>query len=245
MTPSLGEGLFLLATLSFLPALWRASRAWPGLDRGARLFAAFLAADILLALVYVALQVSDLALVARRFTAVVMPLEKMFLLFALAAWQVDVAVRRVVAALGILALLFWIPALSSGREPGSLGLGLASVQALLIFTVTAFLIVRRTLEERRSPAGQPWFWLAGGLLVFYGTYALIPPLTRYFEVVERPELVEQVAILRSAVQVIAGLLFYRGFRCAPLPGRTRSGIPSGSSLDSALGPAVDARLADG
>ena len=231
MTPSRIEFLFLLATLSLLPALLRAARVWGRLDTGARRFAAWLGLDLLVSLAFVLLQAVDLHLNAQRFAAFAIPVEKLVLFLALAAWQVDAGMRAVVTGLAVASLAFWVPGLGSWRASESLGVGLVTVQALLVVAVATFLLARRWLEGAPAPRAQPWFWAGSGLVLFYGLFALVPPLTGYVLAVQQAQNAELVLALRSGVQVVAAACFWQAFRCVPLPdGAGRAPLPRDTAI---------------
>lgn len=231
MTPTRVELLYLLATLSFLPAILRAARVWPRLDTGARRFAVWLGLDLLVSLAFVLLQAVDLHISAQRFAAFAIPVEKLVLFLALAAWQVDARMRGVVTGLAVAALAFWVPGLGSWRASESLGVGLVTVQALLVVAVATFVLARRWLEGTPEPRAQPWFWVASGLVLFYGLFALVPPLTGYFLSVQQEQHAEVVLALRSGVQGVAAVLFWLAYRNVPLPdGAGRAALARGAAI---------------
>ena len=217
MTPTRIELLYLLATLSFLPAFLRAVRTWARLDTGARRFAAWLGLDVLVSLTFVLLQAVDLHINAQRFAAFAIPIEKLVLFLALAAWQVDARMRGLVTGLAVASLAFWVPGLASWSATETLGVGLVTVQALFVVAVATFLLVRRWLEGGPAPRTQPWFWVAAGLVLFYGLFALVPPLTGYFLAVQQAQHAEVVLAIRSGVQGVSAVFFWQAYRVVPLP----------------------------
>ena len=231
MTPTRIELLYLLATLSFLPACLRALRTWSRLDTGARRFAIWLGLDVLVSLAFVLLQAVDLHINAQRFAAFAIPVEKLVLFLALAAWQVDARMRGVVTGLAVASLAFWVPGLGSWRASESLGVGLVTVQALLVVAVATFVLVRRWLEGTPEPRAQPWFWAASGLVLFYGLFALVPPLIGYFLSVQQEPRAEVVLALRSGVQMAAAVCFWLAYRNVPLPdGAGRAPLARGAAI---------------
>lgn len=155
------------------------------------------------------------------------PLQTLLLLFALADWQAGETGRRAVriAAIGFLAV--WGILLVAVEDPRAFSRFTQPLQAILIVSVAAWTMVQRTVRSFESPLEEPWFWVTSGLLLYFGTGAVLGPVSNLL-VRTAPELVMTAYVGKAVVNIVAYLLVARGMLCR---------LPSGSSGGSSWPPA--------
>lgn len=152
---------------------------------------------------------------------VVVPVLTACLLLAFAEWQEEARLRHLLRVLAPGCALFWLAPLFGLERTRDFSLLTSTVQALLIFAVATFTLIRRWLAAAAPPSGQDWFWVSSGAILLYGTLALVSPLNRYLMAEGERATALQVLLVRQGIAVIAMLLYWRGVRCVPLgdPGR--------------------------
>lgn len=147
------------------------------------------------------------------------PLQTLLLLFALGEWQTGATARRSVrlAALGF--LLLWGVLLLGVEDASAFSRFTQPLQAILVVSVAAWTMVRRTVTTFEAPVSQPWFWVCAGLLLYFGTGAVLGPVSNIL-VRTSPELVLTAYLVKAVVNIVAYLLVAKGVLCS---------LPTGSS----------------
>jgi hypothetical protein len=109
-------------------------------------------------------------------------------------------------------LLFWLPVLF-GLEPlTGFTTGSESAQAILCLGIGAYTIVTRQLQDSSRAAEEPWFWIGAGVMLYFATFALLNPLAEYL-IKQASQTVFAVLTVRSGMQVLANVLYFRGMQC--------------------------------
>lgn len=147
------------------------------------------------------------------------PLQTLLLLFALAEWQTGETGRRAVrfAALGF--LLLWGILLAAVEDPRAFSRFAQPLQAILLVSVAAWTMVRRTVLTFEAPLAEPWFWVCAGLLLYFGSGAVLGPVSNLL-LRSDPGLVRIAYVAKAVINVAAYLLVTRGVLCS---------LPSGNS----------------
>jgi hypothetical protein len=155
------------------------------------------------------------------------PVQTALLLAAYAHWQVGPVERRAVrlAAVGFVAL--WAALVAWFEDTQAFSRFATPLQAILIVSVVAWTMVRRSTRTMESPASESWFWVSAGLLVYYGSGAVLGPVSNLL-FRDAPHLVRAAFTAKAAVNIVAYLLVARGMLCK---------LPSGSSGGSSSPPA--------
>jgi hypothetical protein len=201
-----------LASLSLLLPLWQARRRWDILSEAQKVFTGYLLAELLIAVgcfVLGRLRYNNLWI-----THLMVPVETALIVLAFSYWQVD---RRMGLALrrgAPLMLLFWLPSIIGWEPVNDFSIGTDSLQAIICVAVAAYTVVRLSFESSRPSVEHEWFWIGGGVMLYFATYALISPLEGYL-VKHSYALALAVLTVRGGFQVIANLLYFLGMRCPP------------------------------
>lgn len=153
------------------------------------------------------------------------PLITALFLLAFAEWQADTTVRRVIRWLVPLCALFWLPPLLGLERVSGFSLFTSTAQALLCLTVSAFTLVRRWLDTPLPPARQDWFWVGSGAMLYFATYALVSPLSRYLMSQGDAESVLRMYAVRGIMASVTMGLYWRAFRDVPA-GPATAGLPA-------------------
>lgn len=107
------------------------------------------------------------------------PIESALVIRAFSGWQVDRKIELVLRRGSVLLLLFWIPPIVGWEPMNEFSIGSESIQAILCLAAAAFTLVRLAFQEDGRASDQAWFWIGAGVMVYFGTYALMNPLVRY------------------------------------------------------------------
>ena len=215
-----------VATLSLLPPLAIAIRHWPRLATSLRCFAGYLALELVIELASFVLGRRE---INNHVVAVIgLPIETALILRTFAGWQIDPRARDLLRRLSPFTALFWLPPLLGWEALHDFSLVTDSAQAILCLAAAAFTLVRRSFALGGSPKQEDWFWISGGVMLYFATYALMSPLTRYF-MARAPTTAVAVLTVTACAQASANLLFTLGMRCSQR--RSNSG-PSISSPHS-------------
>ena len=158
-------------------------------------------------------------------TYVALPLRGLLVLLALAGWQrLDLARHTLLAAIPVYvamcAVLFVVveraDTYSAISEP---------VYTLLGMVGALFTLLTRSMEESRPLVRQEWFWICGGLLLFFGSNAAYHPFAR-IALSTRPDLVLSALVVRSLAEIVAFAAITIGVLCP-------TSSPSGASTSPA------------
>ncbi|HEU4700670.1 MAG TPA: hypothetical protein VFS40_15910 [Gemmatimonadales bacterium] len=162
------------------------------------------------------------------------PVQTTLLLFALAWWQTGAVERRAVrlAAVGFVGL--WILLVLGLEDTGTFSRFAAPLRALLVVAVAAWTLVRRSTRTLESPTEEAWFWVATGLLLYFGTGVVLDPVSRLL-LRTAPHLVLAAHVAKAGINIVTYFLVARGMLC-----RLPSGSSGGSSWPPASSPSSSA-----
>jgi hypothetical protein len=165
------------------------------------------------------------------------PVQTVLLLLALAHWQIGAVARRAVrlAAAGFVAV--WALLMLGVEDPRDFSRFASPLRALLVVAVAAWTMVRRSTRTLEVPAGEPWFWVCAGLLLYFGTGVVLGPVSRLLYG-GAPHLVLAAHNAKSVINIFAYLLVARGMLCRQ---PSRSGSSGGSSWPPASPPSSSPR----
>ncbi len=158
------------------------------------------------------------------------PLQTLLLLLALAHWQMGETERRAVRIVAPVFLVLWGILLVAVEAPRTFSRFTQPLQAILIVAIAAWTMIRRTTRTFEAPAAEPWFWVTSGLLLYFGTGAVLSPVSNLL-VRTAPDLVMAAHVGKAVVNIVAYLLVARGMLC-----RLTSGSSGGSSWPPASSP---------
>ena len=154
------------------------------------------------------------------------PLQTLLLLLAFAEWQTGETGRRAVRFAGVGFVLLWFLLLAV-EDPRTFSRFSQPLQAILVVSVAAWTLVRRTVRTFEAPLAEPWFWICAALLLYFGSGAVLGPVSNLL-LRSQPELVRIAYLAKAVINIVAYLLVARGILCSQ---------PSGSSGGSWSRPA--------
>jgi hypothetical protein len=151
----------------------------------------------------------------------VVPLMGAVALYAMAAWQ-NAELSRIAIWLMIpLSVAAWFLVLLSFEDWTSFSLVVEPMYDILCLGAALFTMGARGLREDTPLVRQDWFWLCGGLAVYYGAAAGSSPLLAAV-VRSREDLAFRALTLVALLNIVAYVLLTIGFACRPTP----SGVSS-------------------
>jgi hypothetical protein len=160
-----------------------------------------------------------------------LPVSGAVALWTLARWQTAVTARRTVR-FGIPAFVLVSVLLSLVADnPKSFSQFTAPYYALVLLVAATWTFVRRSLASEGSLPGQDWFWVLGGLMVYFGASMAIQPLTSYLYGAGRNDLLAAAFDLRAVMYILAFLAITGGLLC-PVPPTFSGGSSSSPSSPS-------------
>jgi len=147
-------------------------------------------------------------------------------LYAMAQWQRNYVARITIWLMIPVALAAWALAMFSVEDAESFSLVVEPMYSLLCLGAALFTLGQRGLHEDAPLLRQDWFWLCGGLALYYGKSAVSSPV--YAALIQsHPELVTRALTLMAATDIVAYLLLLTGILCRPTPsGASSSPSPS-------------------
>jgi hypothetical protein len=152
-----------------------------------------------------------------------LPVTSAIALSALSLWQTGptsrLAMRLAIPGVVTVSLLLSLLA----DHPDTFALFTAPYHAVVMLIATSWTFVRSSLMEDGSLLEHDWFWIAGGMLLYFGAFTAIHPLLSYFYASGRNDLIVAAFDTRAAMTIVAFLAVTGGLLCpAPL---MRSGGP--------------------
>ena len=151
------------------------------------------------------------------------------LLLALAEWQRTDFERLVLRIAAPATALAWVALLATVEDPRGFGRYTGPMHAIVLLGAAVWTWLRRAPVAEGSILRADWFWACGGIALYGASTAAIEPLAALL-LDERPDLVRQAYIFRSAAHGAAYLLLAWSILCPP-PGKRSS--PSSSPPASA------------
>ena len=142
----------------------------------------------------------------------VTPLSGAIVLWVLSCWQTG-DLPRLTLRVAIIPLLLAWTALTYGLEDSSSFSRVAQPMAYLIcLGAAAFTLVARSRRAEGPLHRRDWFWVSGGLALYFGAASALSPLSSLL-VKEAPDLVIRAYEVKSALDVLAFLAIARGVTC--------------------------------
>lgn len=147
------------------------------------------------------------------------PVQTLLFLFALGEWQTGETERRAVRFAGLGFVLLWGALLAGFEDPRTFSRFGQPLQAILVVSVAAWTMVRRTIRTLEAPLAEPWFWVCAGLLLYFGSGAVLAPVAHVL-LRSNPDQVRIAYVGKAVINIVAYLLVARGVLCS---------LPSGNS----------------
>jgi hypothetical protein len=140
------------------------------------------------------------------------PLSTALVLWALSCWQLA-ELQRLTLRLAIIPFLAAWGVLTFALEDTSSFSRVAEPLASLVgLGAAAFTLVARSHSTGGSLLRQDWFWVSGGMAMYFGTATALAPLSALL-VGEAPQLVIRAYEVKSLLDVFAFLAIARGVTC--------------------------------
>ena len=163
------------------------------------------------------------------------PVQTVLFLLALAHWQIGGVERRAVRLAAAGFVVVWALLMLGAEDLRDFSRFASPLRALLVVTVAAWTMVRRSTRTMEMPASEAWFWVCAGLLLYFGSGAVLGPVSSILYR-SAPHLVLAAHNTKSVINIFAYLLVAWGMLC-----RLPSGSSGGSSWPPAPSPSSSAR----
>lgn len=164
------------------------------------------------------------------------PLLSTTLLWALAQWHPAGSARLALKIAIPLVLVVSVVLTLTLDDPRDFSLAVVPFHAIVMLLATVWTFVSLSLSAERSPAGEDWFWMIGGLMLYAATAAAMQPLAWYL-IRERVDLLHAAFNVRAAVVILsfAAITWGMLLRGAPRYSGGSSSPPSSPSSSSSAG----------
>lgn len=139
------------------------------------------------------------------------PVQTGLLLAAFSHWQRE-EVERLTLRIALLGFLLIWAGLFLVEEPDSFTQFSGPLRSVLLVTVSAWTLIRRSQETTAPVARADWFWISTALLLYFATSALINPVSRVL-MESAPHLVQQAFLTKATFNICLYLLVARGILC--------------------------------
>ncbi len=142
----------------------------------------------------------------------VVPIGGAVMLWGLSLWQAEEVPRlafRMAIGPFVVAWLILTLALSDAWRFSSVADPMAK---LVCLGAAAFTLIARSRRTDGALQRHDWFWVSGGMALYFGTGAALSPLSALL-VREAPDVVRRAYELKSALDVVAFLAIARGVTC--------------------------------
>jgi hypothetical protein len=152
------------------------------------------------------------------------PTESCLALWALSAWQINPLARQTIriAIPGSLAVYLVLVLLVENTRSFS-GYALP-LYGLLGLGAALYTLVSRATDETEALWRNDWFWIAGGMALYFGTVAVLMP-TAGLLIASRQDLVASAWQLFGLIGIFANIAVAVGMLC-PISAQPRSGASS-------------------
>ena len=166
---------------------------------------------------------------------VLVPVQGVAILWAIAGWQVRPLLRQTVRLCIPLLILWWGVDIAFLEDISSFSVIGSPVYNILVLGAVLLAILTRARAAEESLLRQDWFWMLSGLMIFFATNAIVTIVQGAAIQSGDLELAVRAGSLKAAIDIISYLLLTGGFLWAHR--RTSSGDslspgPSRSSSSS-------------
>ena len=142
------------------------------------------------------------------------PMAGAAILWALSKWQDRQVPRLTLQAAIPLFLITWVLLVVLVEKPGTFSTAADPVYSLLGLGAAVYTLVSRSADEPEPLTRQDWFWICGGLSLYFGTASTLGPVAAFL-LTEHPVLVIRAYEVKSATDVLAFLAIAKGITCQP------------------------------
>lgn len=166
------------------------------------------------------------------------PVLSMALLWALAQWHPAKSARLALKVAIPLVLVVSIVLTLTLDDPKDFSLAVVPFHAIVMLLATVWTFVSLSLVTERSLAGEDWFWMIGGVMLYAATATAMQPLAWYL-IRERVDLLHAAFNVRAAVVILsfAAITWGMLLRGAPRYSGGSSWPPSSPYSSSSAGSA--------
>jgi hypothetical protein len=154
------------------------------------------------------------------------PLQGAAILWALSLWQIRPVARTTIRIIIPIFVVAWAAATLLGERITGFSTVAEPVYSILALCTALYTLVSRSNEAYEPVTGQDWFWICGGLALYFGALTVLLPLaaaTMY----SRPDIINRLYVADTFVNILACLCIANGFLCSA------TSIPSGSFFSPA------------
>lgn len=157
----------------------------------------------------------------------VLPIEAVLVLLALADWQVQPIARTTVRFLIPLYLIVWVIAMIFVEQTRSNTVLAGPILGFLVLATSLFAFISRVQQSDRPILETTWGWILPGLAIFYFSNVSGMILFQVYLVRQQNDMMLRVLLLQIGIYFIATLIMTWGFYWPTRP--NRSGASSSRS----------------
>lgn len=146
-----------------------------------------------------------------------LPITGAIALWVLSLWQSGPTSRLAMrlAIPGFVAVSVGLSLLAD--DPHSFSLVTAPFYAVVMLIASSWTFVRRSLGGDGTLLEQDWFWMVGGIMLYFGAFTAMQPLVSYFLASGRNDLILAAFNVRSAMTLLAFVAITGGMLCPVRP----------------------------
>ena len=144
-----------------------------------------------------------------------LPIAGALLLWGLSLWQTRPLPRLTLRAVIPFFLLTWVGLAILVEDRNNFSSAAEPMYNLLGLGTAVFTLMTRSSEEVGALTDRDWFWICGGLALYFGTASTLSPIAKYL-MDHNQGLVNKAYEVKSAADVLAYLAIARGITC-PTP----------------------------
>jgi hypothetical protein len=144
------------------------------------------------------------------------PLQTALILCAFSFWQRHEVARLALRVSVPLVLMLWLTLAIGFENASQFSRFTAPFQSILLVAVAAYTVVSLAAVATDPLPNHDWFWFGVGVMLYYGTYAIIEPLSQLL-IPSAPGRVWTIFEVRAGVAIVVNLLYLKGMLCRVSP----------------------------
>lgn len=157
------------------------------------------------------------------------PLQGVAILWALSLFQEKPVARLTIRIAIPFFVVAWAVALVFIENPLRFSTVAEPVYSILALGTALYTLVTRSGEATEPVNQQDWFWICGGLALYFAALTVLLPLSAAL-VYRRPDIVGNAYVVDAVVNIVACIAIANGFLCTPTPNRSGTFSSPASSV---------------
>ena len=154
---------------------------------------------------------------------VALPVITALILWSLSYLQLHIVPRDTMRIAAGLYVMVWLVMTGLVEDLSQFSRFTAPLQALVVLVAAAYTLVTR-LKRSSTPAAAPWFWISIGWLLYFGSGAVLDPISDMLLTANSMEYLRAVFYVKAIINLLAYALLTLGVLCG------RSSLRFGGSV---------------